>query len=274
MPNHTLERMRAGYVFLRCGGAWPPASLSLALNVLARAGSKCSRFLDANVHNVRPESVQADEMFCYVACKERNNTLRDPFRGDQYLFLAMDSGSKLIISHVIGKRTASNTHLLLADLRERVPDRMQLFTDGYEAYKVAVPRTIGRDVDFAQVVKVFASETPQPESSRFSHRYSVPRCTAMRVHVRRGNPDPELTSTSYVERTNLSVRLFNRRFTRLTLGYSKKFEYLRHSIALFVAHYNFCRKHAAHGTTPAQAAGLTDHALTIEEILMTGTDLN
>jgi hypothetical protein len=56
--------------------------------------------------------------------------------------------------------------------------------------------------------------------------YSPSRCTGVRIHVRRGNPDPERISTSYMERTNLTIRLFNRRFTRLTLGYSKKFEYL------------------------------------------------
>lgn len=39
-----------------------------------------------------------------------------------------------------------------------------------------------------------------------------------------------------MERTNLTVRLFNRRFTRLTLGYSKKFEYLIHSINLMLFH--------------------------------------
>jgi hypothetical protein len=53
----------------------------------------------------------------------------------------------------------------------------------------------------------------------------------------------------------------------LTLGYSKKFEYLLHSAALFIAHYNFIHVHAAHGKTPAMAAGLTDHPWTVEELL-------
>ena len=66
---------------------------------------------------------------------------------------------------------------------------------------------------------------------------------------------------------NLSVRLFNRRFTRCTLGYSKKLDNLRYAVALFICHFNFVRKHSAHGQTPAQAAGLTDHAWTIEELL-------
>jgi IS1 family transposase len=235
------------------------------LNVLARAGSKAGRFLDANVRNVQPESVQADEMFCFVGCKEPNNLRHDPFRGDQYLFTATDSKSKLIISHVIGKRTTGNTEALLNDLKQRVAGRMQLTTDGFEAYKVAVPRTIGKDVDFAQLVKIYAS----PEAKNPERRYSPPRCTAIRIHVRRGSPNRDLISTSYIERTNLTVRLFNRRFTRLTLGYSKKFEYLINSINLMVFHYNFIWKHGANGQTPAMAASLTAHPMTFEDLLLT-----
>jgi hypothetical protein len=61
--------------------------------------------------------------------------------------------------------------------------------------------------------------------------------------------------------------LFNRRFTRKTLGYSKKLENLRHAVAIFIAHFNLIRNHSAHDRTPAMAAGLTDHAWTIEEML-------
>jgi hypothetical protein len=66
---------------------------------------------------------------------------------------------------------------------------------------------------------------------------------------------------------NLNIRLFNRRFTRLTLGYSKKLENLRHSVALFVCYWNFCWKHTTTGQTPAQASKLTDHAWTVAELL-------
>lgn len=234
------------------------------LNVLARAGSKAGRFLDATIKNVQPESVQADEMFCYVGCKDTANRLHDPFKGSQYLFMAIDSRSKLIISHIIGHRTAGNTEALLNDLKQRVTGRFQLTTDGFDAYKVAVPRTIGKDIDFAQEVKIYASPK---EAENTSRRYSPPRCIGTRIHIRRGNPNPDLISTSYMERTNLTVRLFNRRFTRLTLGYSKKFEYLIHSINLMVFYYNFIWTHSAHGKTPAQAAGLKTDAMTFSEML-------
>jgi hypothetical protein len=65
----------------------------------------------------------------------------------------------------------------------------------------------------------------------------------------------------------LTVRLFNRRFTRCTLGYSKTLENLRHSVALFAWHFNFVKKHSAHGKTPAMAAGLIENPMTIFELL-------
>jgi hypothetical protein len=73
-------------------------------------------------------------------------------------------------------------------------------------------------------------------------------------------------TTCHAERTNLSVRTFTRRFTRCTIGYSKKLENLKHAVALFIWHFNFSRKHSAHGQTPAQSAGLTAKAWTIEEL--------
>jgi len=66
---------------------------------------------------------------------------------------------------------------------------------------------------------------------------------------------------------NLTVRLFARRFTRCTLGYSKKLRNHELAVALFIAHFNFCRVHSAHGQTPAMSSGLTDHVWSVEELL-------
>jgi hypothetical protein len=76
-----------------------------------------------------------------------------------------------------------------------------------------------------------------------------------------------LISTALSERTNPGLCLFNRRYTRLTMGFSKTFENHQYSVAPFIAHFNFCRVHSAHGKTPAMAAGLTEKPWTIEEML-------
>jgi hypothetical protein len=54
---------------------------------------------------------------------------------------------------------------------------------------------------------------------------------------------PAEISTSYVERQNLSVRMSNRRFARLTTAFSKKLENHAAAVSLYVSHYNLCRVH-------------------------------
>jgi len=114
-----------------------------------------------------------------------------------------------------------------------------------------------RKVDYATETKYFAS----PE------RFLPRRLIGLRRRRKIGNPDMKLVTTCHAERTNLSVRTFTRRFTRCTLSYSKKLEKLKHAVALFVWHFDFCRVHSAHGKTPAQAAGLTEKVFTIAELL-------
>jgi hypothetical protein len=78
-----------------------------------------------------------------------------------------------------------------------------------------------------------------------------------------GEPDSDPICTSHIERQNLNVRIFNRRFKRLTLGFSKKTENLRHSVALLACCWNSRWLHHTTRQKPAQAAGLTDHRWTI-----------
>ena len=95
--------------------------------------------------------------------------------------------------------------------------------------------------------------------------YSPAAVVAVNYDVVSGVPSE--ISTSYVERSNLSLRMSCRRFTRLTNGFSKKLEHHGAAISLYVAHYNFCRVHEALRTTPAVALGITDHVWSTGELL-------
>jgi hypothetical protein len=85
----------------------------------------------------------------------------------------------------------------------------------------------------------------------------------------RGLTDVPLASicTSHVERNNLSIRTFIKRFTRLSLAFSKKRDNLIAAVALHFAHYNFARVHGALRMTPAMFAGVTDHIWELDELL-------
>ncbi len=231
------------------------------LAILEVAGRKCARLLDRKVRDVSVEFVQLDELWSFVNAKQIN--AKHPEHGDAYTFLAIDRKSKLIISHFVGKRDAFGAYSVMASLHKRIATHCQITTDGFAAYIPAVFSHFRSRVDFAQLIKQYG----QPDWSLTERRYSPGKCIGARVGFRTGYPVEQEICTSHVERTNLSVRLFTRRFTRLTLGYSKKLANLKHAVVLFVAHFNFCRKHSAHGFTPAMEAGLTDHTWTIQELL-------
>ncbi len=115
-------------------------------------------------------------------------------------------------------------------------------------------------IDYATEKKIFGHVAIAP------YRF-LTKVREIKRKSRIGNPDMARATTCHCERMNLSVRQFTRRFNRATLGYSKTLANLRHAVALFTAHFNFCRIHSAHKQTPAQAAMLTKDAWTVERLL-------
>ena len=182
--------------------------------------------------------------------------------GDAYTFVAIDADTKLVPSFHVGRRTWNDTAIFIDDLRARVVNRPQITTDAFAAYYGSIRRAFDSQVDYAQLFKVFASETNSGRG-----RYSPPDMIRSEKEVLIGDPDPAHVSTSFVERQNLSVRMECRRFTRLTNAFSKKLANLKASVALHYAHYNFVRMHRTLRMTPAMAAGVTDHLWTVEDLV-------
>jgi hypothetical protein len=152
----------------------------------------------------------------------------------------------------------------MKDLSERIVNRFQLTTDGHRVYADAVEHHFGADIDYSMLVKIYGAATGSTETEA---RYSPGTCIGCRTATLAGNPDPKHVSTSFVERQNLSLRMGNRRFTRLTNGFSKKLENHGHAVALYYMHYNFCRIHKSLRVTPAMEAGLADHVWSLGELI-------
>jgi hypothetical protein len=89
---------------------------------------------------------------------------------------------------------------------------------------------------------------------------------AMRAVIT-GSPATDHISTSLVERSNLTIRMGNLRFTRLTNGFPKKVENLEHMLALFFMYYNFCRIHQSLRVTPAIEAGISEYVWELSEVV-------
>ena len=234
------------------------------LRVLLRAGKRCQRLLDEKMRNIHARFIQVDEMHGYVQVRQKN---LDPTRhdeatmGEQYVFIAIDSETKLIPSFFVGKRSAQNAYWLMKDLESRLASRVQLTTDGFRPYVNAVDDTFGANVDYAMLVKVYGGD----ESNR--ERYSPSEIVDAVPTVVTGHPKPQRISTSHIERQNLTVRMQLRRFTRLTNAFSKKLENMKAALSLHFAWYNFCRIHLALRVTPAMAAGVSDKVWNISELL-------
>lgn len=236
------------------------------LNILEVAGQKCQGLLDQNLRNLNVGHVEVDELWCFVGCKQQNTSVGDSQRGDQYVFLAMDHQSKLLIHHHVAKRNKEAADEFLSGFKARLNgERFDLSTDNYASYRGylgSVFQTFRHGVDYGTETKHFAKQ--EIDGPR---RYSPVVCKWVKRRVEIGERETKSITINHMERTNLSVRLFNRRFTRLTLGYSKKLLNLKYQVAVFNAHWNWCRVHSAHGRTPAQAHGLSEHRWTIEELL-------
>jgi IS1 family transposase/transposase-like protein len=235
------------------------------LDMLVLASERAQAVLDRYVRNLRPRFVQADELWTFVWKKEKRKSGDDPDEwGDAYIWLALDSETKLLISHLVGKRDAAYANEFLRDFSERIHPmwRFQFTSDGLKAYRDAVEAAFGADIDFAQLLKVYGK--PDNAGPDWYGPAKVIETVPTPVS---GNPDEAHISTSHVERANLSFRTQLRRFTRLTLGFSKSLENLKAAVAVYVCFYNFCRLHRTLRVTPAMQAGLTDHVWGIQELL-------
>jgi len=165
-------------------------------------------------------------------------------------------------SFLVGSRDVGCATEFMQDLASRLVNRVQLTTDGHKMYLSAVEEAFSGSIDFAQLVKVYGAAPEGPEV-----RYSPAACLGTQKHAITGCPDEKHVSTSYVERSNLTIRMSLRRFTRLTNAFSKKVENHAAAIGLFHAHYNLCRIHRTLRVTPAMAAGVTARVWSIEDLV-------
>jgi len=230
-------------------------AFTTVLRFVEDMGWAARMYLDEHMVNLPCERLQVDEVwaFCYAKDKNVPESMRNKRGvGSVWTWTAIDADTKIMPAFHVGTRDAACACEFMMDLAKRLRGRVQLTTDGHRAYLEAVHMAFGLDVDFAQLIKIYGA-APEGET-----RYSPAKCLGARPEVRWGDPDPDHISTSYVERSNLTLRMGSRRFTRLTNAFSKKCENLEHGMALHLLHYNFVRRHMTLKTTPAVAAGIAD----------------
>lgn len=243
------------------------AAKMTVLKLLADVGEACAKYQDENLRNLPCKRVQCDEIWAFVAAKKKNvpQHLKGIFGiGDVWTWTALCADTKLMACWMVGTRGARAAENFMQDLSERLAHRVQLTTDGHKVYADAVEDTFGTAIDYAMLMKVYGDDDPNRKTSE--RRYSPSEFVCATKEGKIGDPDPKHISTSYVERSNLTLRMGCRRFTRLTNAFSKKVENHAHAIALHFMYYNFGRIDKTLRVTPAMEAGLSDHVWSLEEI--------
>jgi IS1 family transposase len=260
--------------------------------LVVRFGNGCKRLMDSHLRNLTLQHVEVDEIWTFVAKKQARLSPEEKAVcfdvGDVYLWTCLDKYTKLVASFLVGKRSADNARKLMVDLSHRLvmpkphasdPHAYQaggyvhitqISTDGFTGYPEAVDLAFGPYVKYGQIIKDYRN-ADQPG------RYAPPEMVGTE---RRGvyglNEFEERTiCTSHVERHNLTIRTLMRRFTRLSLGFSKKLENLEAACAMFLAYYNFCwrTRYPDYSGKPgkrrppaAVLAGVTDHTWKFDEL--------
>jgi IS1 family transposase len=152
---------------------------------------------------LRVGRLELDEIWQYVGCKQKNVNRKDmAVKGDQYTFVALASTARAIIAYRTGKRDSATTHEFCHDLRERVLGAPEISTDGFLPYQNAIRSAFGNRVAHGQIVKTYSITNLAKDAAT---RYSPAAVVAVSRDVVSGVPAE--ISTSYVERSNLTLRM-------------------------------------------------------------------
>jgi IS1 family transposase len=270
--NKLSVKARAQMLSMLCEGAsmrsvsrLADVSINTVAKLLIDAGKFCAAFHDDNVRGVQAKRIQCDEIWSFTYAKQKNvKTATDApeWAGDTWTWTGIEADTKLIVSWLVGGRDGEYAMAFMDDLRSRLANTVQLTTDGHKAYLEAVEGAFGGDVDYAVLHKVYGAS---PESMK--GKYSPADCIGTQKHRIEGDPDLKHVNTSYIERNNLTMRMHNRRFTRLTNAFSKKFESHVHMVAIWTVWYNWVRIHKTLRVSPAMAANLTTTLCSWETIV-------
>lgn len=295
MANRLKHELRATVLRALCEGCSIRATSRMTgvhPDSIGRAilefGTGCKNLLDERLRGLTLEHLEIDEIWTYVAKKQARLTVEEKATrhdiGDVYLWTALDAGTKLLVSYALGKRSADMARRFMVDLSERLviprPHESdqhgyvaitQISTDGFAGYPEAVDLAFGPYAKYGVLVKEYRN-ADQPG------RYAPPEMVASKRQVIKGEISPRSICTSHVERHNLTIRTFMRRFTRLSLGFSKKLECLEAACGMFAAYYNLVWRtrypdesgHPGKKRPPAaMLAGVTDHLWSFDELYWT-----
>jgi IS1 family transposase len=285
--RNTILRMLVECNSIRGTTRLMNTNIATVLRQLVWAGGQCRQLMDREFRNLTLDHVECDEIWTFVGKKQARLTTEEKAisgrTGDVYLWTGIDQTTKLMPTFMLGKRSADMARRFMMDLAGRLawPNTnpgasdaknfraggyrpiVQISTDGFAAYPEAVDLAFGPYAKFGTIIKDYRNATMIYTPSEMVG-------TKRRGVFGIGEEEERTICTSHCERNNLTIRTFMKRFTRLALGFSKKFENLEAAVNLHMAYYNFCWRPGKMRVSPAMAAGVTDRLWSFDDLMAAG----
>jgi IS1 family transposase len=239
--------------------------------VIRETGEALADYMDTSFRDLACTRIELDEQWQYVGCHKGRLPAGDcTERGDYWVWAAIDSDTRLIFSHRVGKRDWITGHLFVCDVAGRVTGAPQIATDNLPAYPFHIRSAFGygKPYSYGTETKIFGEpQLPDGTLARLGRNEGVRKMVTAERKAVVGSPDLETLTTSHIERAFLTVRQELKRFQRKGVGYSKDLATHTGAIALHFGVYNFVRKHKTLGTTPAVAAGIEEKPWGLERVV-------
>lgn len=229
-------------------------SFNTVKKLLVETGRKCEEFQYMTLRDLQCKRLEVDEIwsFCYGKNKRLPPDKAGKYGyGDIWTWTAVDPDSKAVICWLVGDRELDSAMRFMRDVSQRVTNRVQISSDGYRGYELAIEAAFGTKAQHGVLRKDFSEKDGLVISKQTIS----------------GSPDPAKISTSMVERQNLSIRMGLRRFTRRTNAHSKKVENHALALALYFFYHNFIRINTGLRVTPAMELGIANDLWSWEDIL-------
>jgi transposase-like protein/IS1 family transposase len=222
-----------------------------------------------------------------------------------WVWVAIDPVSKLLLSIDVGERTLAMAQCVVHLVRQVLaPGCLPLFlTDGLKDYGTALLTHFGHWVQPSRrqatgpVPKPRWMPLPELRYAQVVKQYRRRRLVSIRHRVGFGTlagikqvlaATGWQINTAFIEWANGAIRQHVAAVGRRVITLCKGQEGLRHQLALYHGYYNFCLPHTSlrralpqplptnrtgsarrwQPCTPAMAAGLTDHAWSLKELLL------
>jgi hypothetical protein len=227
----------------------------------------------------------------------------DAEQGSYWDHAIIDPETKLIVSMVVGRRNADTVVAVFTDFYDRTDGYLPelIATDGYAVYETVILDTYGLWLTEVELTAEQLAEFRQAGRPEFYFPVEITyarvlkekeggRVVGVTSEVVRGSEEQaektleesersQTINTSFMERWFGTQRQFNGRKKRKAYTFSKELSYHEACTWLLVVWYNFgwcvrtLRQQVQedppryHYRTPAMAAGLTDHAWSMREVL-------